>query len=142
MKSYDRNNSMSLRGRAAIVGVGETPADRLGGKAGEPRKSTAEYLAWAVRLALEDADLTKEDLDGQGLAAIYTPNHSQPFWPEEVANILGITPAVSLGGGNGGASSVSLLGQSAAMINSGIVDLILCVAAAAPFSAHLLHRMR
>jgi acetyl-CoA acetyltransferase len=127
---------MSLRGKAAIVGVGETPVDRLGSKPGETRRSTAEYLAWAVRLALGDAGLTKKDLDGQGLAAIYTTNHSQPFWPEEVANILGITPAVSLGGGNGGASAVSLLGQAAAMIDSGVVDLILVVAAAAPFSEH------
>src|SRR3990167_1378348 len=119
---------MSIRGKTAIVGIGETPTDRLGGKPGETRKSTAEYLAWAVRLALEDAGLTKKDFDGQGLAAIYTTNHSQPFWPEEVANILGITPALSLGGGNGGASAVSLLGQAAAMINSGVVDLVLCVA--------------
>ena len=29
---------MSLRGKAAIVGIGETPLDRLGGKPGEPRK--------------------------------------------------------------------------------------------------------
>ena len=127
---------MSLRGKAAIVGIGETPVDRLGGKPGEPRKTTAEYLSWAVRLALEDAGLAKKDLDGQGLAAIYTTNHSQPFWPEEVAHILGITPAVSLAGGNGGASSVSLLGQAAAMINAGLVDLVLVAAAAAPFSEH------
>jgi len=127
---------MSLRGKAAIVGIGETPVDRLGSKPGEPRKSTAEYLSWAVRLALEDAGLTKKDLDGQGLAAIYTTNHSQPFWPEEAANILGIAPAVSLAGGNGGASGVSLLGHAAAMIDAGIVDLILVVSAAAPFSEH------
>jgi acetyl-CoA acetyltransferase len=125
---------MGLKGRAAIVGCGETPVDRLGGKPGEPRKITSEYLAWAVRLALEDAGLTKKDLHGQGLAAIYTTNHSQPFWPEEVAGILGISPSVSLAGGNGGASAVSLLGQAAAMVNAGLVDLVLCVAAAAPFS--------
>ncbi|MEK7378078.1 MAG: thiolase family protein [Candidatus Binatota bacterium] len=132
---------MSLRGKAAIVGIGETPADRLGGKSGEPRKITSQYLAWAVRLALEDAGLTKKDLDGQGLAAIYTTNHSQPFWPEEVAALLGITPAVSLAGGNGGASAVSLLGQAAAMIKAGLVDLVLCLAAAAPFSEHGRDRM-
>ncbi len=125
---------MSLRGAAAIVGVGETPVDRLGAKPGEPRKSTAEYLAWAFRLALADAGLEKKDFDGQGLAAIYTTNHSQPFWPEEAANILGVSPAVSLAGGNGGASAVSLLGHSAAMIQSGVVDLVVVLAAAAPFS--------
>lgn len=127
---------MSLRGAAAIVGVGETPVDRFGSKPGEPRKSTAEYLSWAFRLALEDAGLKKKDFDGQGLAAIYTTNHSQPFWPEEAANILGVSPAVSLAGGNGGASAVSLLGHAAAMIRAGVVDLIVVLAAAAPFSEH------
>src|SRR5438132_10160768 len=76
---------MSIRGKTAIAGIGETPTDRLGSKPGEPRKSTAEYLAWAARLAMEDAGLTKKDFDSQGLAAIYTTNHSQPFglkkWP-------------------------------------------------------------
>ena len=74
---------------------------------------------------MEDAGLTKKDFDGQGLAAIYTTNHSQPFWPEEVAAILGITPGVSLAGGNGGASSVSLLGHAAATITAGLCDLVL-----------------
>src|SRR5258706_9557337 len=125
---------MSIRGKSAVVGIGETPTDRLGSKPGEARKSTAEYLAWAARLAIEDAGLTKKDFDGQGLAAIYTTNHSQPFWPEEVAAILGITPGVSLAGGNGGASSVSLLGHAAAAISAGLCDLVLVIAAAAPFS--------
>jgi acetyl-CoA acetyltransferase len=125
---------MSIRGKAAIVGVGETPVDRLGGKPGEPRRSTAEYLAWASRLALEDSGLTIKDLDRQGLAAIYTTNHSQPFWPEEVASIVGFTPSVALAGGNGGASAVSLLGHASAVIAAGLVDLVLVIAAAAPFS--------
>src|SRR5438067_5053868 len=101
---------MSIRGKTAIAGIGETPTDRLGSKSGEPRKSTAEYLAWAARLALEDAGLTKKDFDGQGLAGNYTTNHSQPFCPEDVAAVVGITPGVSLAGGNVGGSSDSLLG--------------------------------
>src|ERR1044071_561057 len=106
---------MSLRGKAAVVGIGETPVDRLGRKPGEPKKSTAEYLAWAARLAMEDAGLTKRDFDGQGLAAVYTTNHPQPFWPGEAANILGRSHALSLARGHGGASGVSLLGRAAAM---------------------------
>ena len=131
---------MSIRGKTAIVGIGETPTDRLGSKPGEARKSTAEYLAWAARLAMDDAGLTKKDFEGQGLAAIYTTNHSQPFWPEEVAAILGITPGVSLAGGNGGASSVSLLGHAAAAITAGLCDRMLVIAAAAPFSERGGHR--
>src|SRR2546430_594670 len=101
-RNQERKFFMSIRGKTAIAGIGETPTDRLGSKSGEPRKSTAEYLAWAARLAMEDAGLTKKDFDGQGLAAIYTTNHSQPFWPEEVAAILGVTPAGSPPAGDRG----------------------------------------
>lgn len=107
--------------------------DRLGRRPGEARMTTSQYLSWAARLALEDAGLTKKDLEGQGLAAIYTTTYPLPFWPEEAAEILGISPGLLLGGGNGGASAVALLGQAAAAINSGVVDLMLIVAAAAPF---------
>ena len=69
---------MSIKGKTAVVGIGETPTDRLGGKPGEPRKSTAEYLAWAARLAIEDAGLTKKDFDGQGLAAISASHREYP----------------------------------------------------------------
>ncbi len=133
MESPDKKKSMSLKGKAVIVGCGETPVDRLGRKPGEPRTTTPQYLAWATRLALEDAGLTKKDLEGQGLAAIYTTTYPLPFWPEEAAEILGISPGYLLGGGNGGASAVSLLGQAAAAISSGVVDLVLCVAASAAF---------
>src|SRR2546430_6367785 len=95
-RNQERKFFMSIRGKTAIAGIGETPTDRLGSKPGEPRKSTAEYPAWAARPAMEDAGLTKKDFDGQRLAALYTTNHSQPFWPEEVAPDLRITPGVSL----------------------------------------------
>ena len=52
--------SVSIRNQATIVAIGETPTDRLGSKPGEPRKSSAEYISWAMRLALEDAGLSSE----------------------------------------------------------------------------------
>lgn len=127
---------MSLRNTAAIVGIGETPTDRLGSKPGEPRKSSAQYLAWAMRLALEDAGLSLKDLQGQGLGVTIPTAYPQPFWPEEVAEILGITPGLLQGGATGGAGAVSLLGGMAAAIHSGIIDLALVIGAAAPFSEH------
>ncbi|HUC97888.1 MAG TPA: thiolase family protein [Candidatus Polarisedimenticolaceae bacterium] len=136
LKPNYNNSVMSIRGKTAIVGVGETPTDRLGSKPGEPRKSSAEYLAWAMHLALEDAGLTLKDLDGQGLGVTIPTAYPQPFWPEEVAEILGITPGFLLGGATGGAGAVSLLGGMAAAINSGLIDVALCIGAAAPFSEH------
>jgi acetyl-CoA acetyltransferase len=127
---------MSIRDKAAIVGIGETPTDRLGSKPGEPRKSSAEYISWAMRLALEDAGLSLKDFNGQGLGVTIPTAYPQPFWPEEVAEILGITPGFLLGGATGGAGSVSLLGGMAAAINSGLIDIALVIGAAAPFSEH------
>ena len=124
---------MSIRGKAAIVGIGETPPDRLGTKPGEPRRSVQDYLAAAMRLALTDAGLTKRDFEGQGLGAIYSAGQSQSFWPAEVADILGISPGLLLAGGQGGASAVSLLGQASAAIASGLIELALIVSADAPF---------
>ena len=127
---------MSIREKAAIVGIGETPTDRLGSKPGEPRKSSAEYISWAMRLALDDAGLSLKDFNGQGLGVTIPTAYPQPFWPEEVAEILGITPGFLLGGATGGAGSVSLLGGMAAAINSGLIDIALCIGAAAAFSEH------
>ena len=84
-------------------------------------------------LALEDAGLTLKDFNGQGLGVTIPTAYPQPFWPEEVAEILGITPGFLLGGATGGAGAVSLLGGMAAAINSGLIDIALCVGAAAPF---------
>jgi hypothetical protein len=62
-----RREPMSIRNKAAIVAIGETPTDRLGSKPGEPRKSSAQYLSWAMQLAFEDAGLRLKDFQGQGL---------------------------------------------------------------------------
>src|SRR2546422_122740 len=128
--------TMSIRGKAAIVGIGEPPTDRLGSKPGEPRNSSAEYLSWALHLALENAGLSLKDFNGQGLGVTIPTAYPQPFWPEEVAEIVGITPGMLFAGGTGGAGSVSLLGQMSAAINAGMIDLALCIGAAAPFSEH------
>jgi acetyl-CoA acetyltransferase len=125
---------MSIRGKAAIVAIGETPTDRLGSKPGEPRTSSADYLSWALQLALEDAGLSLRDLQGQGLGVTIPTAYPQPFWPEEVAEILGITPGFLLGGATGGAGAVSLVGGMAGAINSGLIDIALVIGAAAPFS--------
>jgi acetyl-CoA acetyltransferase len=89
-----------------------------------------------MHLALEDAGLSLKDFQGQGLGVTIPTAYPQPFWPEEVAEILGITPGFLLGGATGGAGAVSLLGGMAAAINSGIIDIALVVGAAAPFSEH------
>src|ERR687897_2137737 len=108
---------MSIRNKAAIVGIGETPTDRLGSKPGEPRKSSAEYVSWAMRLAFEDAGVSLKDFQGQGLGVTIPTAYPQPFWPEEVAEILGITPGFLLGGATGGGGGGSLFGGMAGAVH-------------------------
>ena len=50
---------MSLRGQAAIVGIGEIPTRRT-----YPGRSTHSLCAEATRLAIADAGLRKADIDG------------------------------------------------------------------------------
>ena len=125
---------MSIRGEAVIVGIGETPVDRYSGREGQPRISAARYLTTATALALEDCGLRLRDFDGQGLGVVIPTNHPQPFWPEEAAELLGVSPGLLVAGGQGGASAVSLLGQASAAIAAGVIDLALIVAASAPLS--------
>jgi uncharacterized OB-fold protein len=83
---------MSIRNKAAVVGIGETPTDRLGSKPGEMRKSRAEYISWAMRLALEDAGLSLKDFQGQGLGVTiptaYPQPEAKPFWDAAAQNKL------------------------------------------------------
>ena len=51
-----------------------------------------------MHLAFEDAGLSLKDFQGQGLGVTIPTAYPQPFWPEEVAEILGITPGFLLGG--------------------------------------------
>jgi hypothetical protein len=50
---------MTLRGKAAIVGIGEVPTRRT-----YPGRTTYSLCAEATRLAMTDAGLRKEDIDG------------------------------------------------------------------------------
>src|SRR5207245_8141356 len=116
--------TMSIRGKAAIVGIGETPTDRLGSKPGEPRNSSAEYLSWALHLALENAGLSLKDFNGQGLGVTIPTAYPQPFWPEEVAEIVGITTGMLFAVGTGGEGAVSLLCQVSVAMNSCMFMLV------------------
>jgi acetyl-CoA acetyltransferase len=123
---------VNLKGKTAIIGVGETRIDRDVQKPGEAKRSSLEYLATAVRLALADAGLTKNQLNGQGLGIIYSATQPQAFWAAEATDILGISPGMLFAGGQGGASSLALLAQASAAIVAGLIDLALIVAADAP----------
>lgn len=121
-----------MRSEVAIVGVGRTPYSRA--KPGEPVRTVDEYIAWAAELALQQAGMSKNDFDGQGLGVAHAEVAHTVNWSAAVAENLGISPAMVLRADQGGASASSMLIRAAAMIRAGIVDRVLVVGADTPLN--------
>jgi acetyl-CoA acetyltransferase len=121
-----------MRGEVAIVGIGRTPYSRA--KGDERIYTVDEYIAWAATLALENAGMSKNDFNGQGLAVAHAEASHTVNWSAAVAETLGISPKVLLRGDQGGATASALLVRAAAMIHAGIVDRVLVVGADTPLT--------
>ncbi|MGC8556212.1 MAG: hypothetical protein ACP5NG_04320, partial [Conexivisphaera sp.] len=114
-----------MSGEVAVVGIGETPYSRARTDKGEVVMTAEQYAAWAVSLALEDAGLTKGDMEGQGLAVAGTEWPHSEIWSAEVVQNLGFRPKLLLRGDFGGNNAVALAVQAAVAIKSGLVDYVL-----------------
>src|SRR3954452_20421720 len=104
-----------MKGQAAVVGVGSTPYYRRGESWPQ---TNMEMACAATLLALEDAGLTADDLDGFAL-------YSGGIDTSLMAQILGV-PEVRFtgmltGGGGGAAGSVGL---AAAAIHAGMATTV------------------
>lgn len=110
---------MSLRGTTAIVGIGELPTQR-----GYPGRSMLGLCADAARLAIEDAGLRKEDIDGlivDGTSAT----------PAAMAEYIGLRPVFATGVSMQGASGATAVTVAAAAIHGGMCTTALVVMGAA-----------
>ena len=116
----------------AIIGTGRTPYSRA--KPGETRYTVDEYIAWAADLALQQAGLTKNDFDDQGLGVAHAETAHTVNWSAATAETLGISPQILLRADQGGASAASMLIRAAALIRAGIVDRVLVVGADTPLN--------
>jgi acetyl-CoA acetyltransferase len=106
---------MSLRGRAAIVGVAESDLGEVG-----PGFTPLDLIGQATSRALEDAGLEKQDVDGLFSASAY---HHMPTL--SVGEYLGIRPRYSDATSMGGSSFVSHLFHAAAAIDAGLCEVAL-----------------
>ena len=106
---------MTLRGKVAIVGIGELPTRRV-----IPGRTMYGLCAEAARLAIADAGLTKQDINGlvtDGTGAL----------PGAMAEYIGIRPTFATGVSMYGASGASATTAAALAINAGMCDTALVV---------------
>jgi acetyl-CoA acetyltransferase len=112
---------MTLKDQAAVVGVGATPIYKRGQS--YPAESELSMTCKAIMLAMEDAGLGIDELDGFAL-------FSRNFEPSEVAAALGIPEvrfcAMTTGGGGASGGSVGL---AAAAIHAGMAEVVVTVLA-------------
>nr|MDQ3302808.1 thiolase [Actinomycetota bacterium] len=106
---------MSLRGRAAIVGVAESDLGEVG-----PGFTPLDLVGQATIRVLDDAGLKKEDVDGLFSASAY---YHMPTL--SVGEYLGIRPRYSDATSMGGSSFISHLFHAAAAIEAGLCEVAL-----------------
>ncbi len=113
-----------LRGCAAIVGAADTRVGVV------PEFTSAQLQTQAARLAMADAGIGKEQIDG-----LITCNASvergplKTFHAEMVAELLGIAPRFCLTGAVGGALPVLMIEHAAAAIAAGLCHTVLLISA-------------
>jgi acetyl-CoA acetyltransferase len=114
----------ALRGTAAIVGAADTRVGVV------PDLSSAQLQTEAARLALADAGIGKDQVDG-----LITCNASvergplKTFHAEMVAELLGIAPRFCLTGAVGGALPVLMMEHAAAAIAAGLCGTVVLISA-------------
>ncbi|MGH2830856.1 MAG: thiolase family protein [Actinomycetota bacterium] len=110
---------MTVAYKTAIAGVGTTAFGKL------PGRSAWSLQAEAVRLAIEDAGLTKDDVDG-----LFTePQFSEPLLlhGHALGRYLGLKADYLSTISIGGATAATLIQQAAMAIDAGLCEVAVCV---------------
>src|SRR5919198_5259074 len=108
-----------IAGKTAIAGVGATAFGKL------PGRSAWSLQAEAVRLALADAGLAKDDVDG----LLTEPQFSEPLLlhGHVLGRMLGLQTNFLSTKSVGGATNISLIQEAAMAIDSGLCEVAVCV---------------
>ena len=105
--------------KVVIAGVGETEQGKI------PDKSSFHFLSEASKLAIEDAGIEKDDVDGLITAfslVEHTFMHCTTF-----ADYFGMNPRFFSSVAVGGATAVWMVAEAAMAIASGQSEVVLCV---------------
>ncbi len=113
---------MSIKGKCAIAGLGVTAMGKIYGR------STTDFAGEAIKLALDDAGLKKEEVDG----LLINANLSSEMSPQ-LQMTLGFEDLAMLNVMSAYGSTASTMIQYAAMaIQEGLVNVVVLVYADAP----------
>ncbi|MDY6892657.1 MAG: thiolase family protein [Chloroflexota bacterium] len=111
----------SLRGKAAIVGVGELKPI----KKAPDDKTGYGLAAESAAMAIADAGLAREDIDAILIEPPLVEPHMGP--PSYMAEYLGIPIRYGATGATMGASAASMVWRAAAAISAGLCHTVLCI---------------
>ncbi len=110
---------MSLRGAAAVVGIGELPPSRYTGDA-----TILDLLSTVTAEAINDAGIERSSIDG----LVVHPIGGLPgFVPATVGEHLGITASFAEVVDLGGATGAGMIWRAAAAIQAGMCTTCLCL---------------
>lgn len=115
---------MSIKYAAAITGVGDVELENGKVKDG---LSVLQVQAIAAKRALEDAGLTKDDVDGLFTSGFWSVSGNGFFPTLTLGEYLGIQPRYSDSTQVGGSSFESHVGHAAAAIKAGLCEVALIV---------------
>lgn len=104
-----------LSGATVIAGIGQTQFGKL------PGRSTVSLNIEAIRNALTDARVDKDEVDGLFVKA--PTSHFEMMYAQKLAEALGLQPRIGGVWDHGGASSVSMISQAAMAIDAGQCDV-------------------
>jgi acetyl-CoA acetyltransferase len=117
---------VNLKGKTAIAGLGITPQGKVYGS------NHVGFAVEALRLALEDAGLERDDLDGLLLnpGISWADQGMGSFQLQQAMGLrnLRLTASMSLGG----ATAIAMIQQAAEAIAAGICTTVACVFSDAP----------
>ncbi|HKV55624.1 MAG TPA: hypothetical protein VJN94_13395 [Candidatus Binataceae bacterium] len=108
---------MSLRNQVAIVGVADTEVGVV------PQYSATQLCVRAARLALEDAGISKDDVDGLITCASWAEPYL--YHAEMIAEYMHIFPRYCMGAPAGGGTTLAIMHHAASAIVTGMCNTVL-----------------
>src|SRR5262245_15155836 len=110
----------ALRDKYAIVGIGMTPTAREHA----PNTSGLMLEAWAARVALEDAGLTRGDIDGAVHGMMASP-HPPSQWTDAYSRVLGLKPNIYMNIARGGQAAHNGILLATQLLNLGLANYVM-----------------